>query len=113
MNTLEKIQNENLRDDLPDFCVGDTIRADLKVVEGGKERIQSFTGTVLAKNGSGSSATVTIRRIAFGQGIERVIPLNSPKLAGIKVNRRGKSRRAKLYYIREKKGRSARLKERK
>jgi len=112
MNTLEKIENENVRDDIPEFSIGDTLRADMKVVEGGKERIQSFTGTAIAKNGRGTNAAITIRRIAYGEGIERVIPLHSPKLAAIHVLRRVKSRRSKLYYIRQKKGRGAKLKER-
>lgn len=112
MNKLEKIENENLRNDIPEFAIGDTVRADLKVVEGGKERIQSFTGMVIARNGRGINDAMTLRRIAFGQGIERVIPLHSPKLAKLDVVRRARTRRSKLYYIRSKRGRAARLKER-
>lgn len=113
MNMIQKLHAENLKTDIPEFTVGDTVRADIKVVEGGKERIQSFTGTVIGTNGQGISETVTLRRIAYGQGIERVLPLHSPRLAGLSVVRRGKTKRAKLYNLREQKGRAARIKERK
>lgn len=112
MNIIDKIRTENLKTDLPEFTVGDTLRADIKVVEGGKERIQAFTGTVIGMNGQGISRTVTLRRVAYGQGIERVLPLHSPRLAGINVMRRGKTKRAKLYWLREQKGKAARIKER-
>jgi len=112
MNTLQQLHANRLKTDIPEFTVGDTVRADIKVIEGGKERIQSFTGTVIGTNGQGISSTVTLRRIAFGQGIERVLPLHSPRLANITVVRRGKTKRAKLYYLREQKGKAARVKER-
>ena len=112
MNVLEKIHTENLKTDLPDFSVGDTLRADVLIVEGGKERVQSFTGTVIARNGNGVSSTVTLRRVAYGQGVERVLPLHSPRLATLHVVRRGKVRRSKLYYLRSQQGKAARIKER-
>ncbi|MFO7821179.1 MAG: 50S ribosomal protein L19 [Lentisphaeria bacterium] len=111
MNTLQKLHKANLKTDVPTFSVGDTVRADIKVVEGGKERIQSFTGTVLGTNGQGISETVTLRRVAYGQGIERVLPIHSPRLANLTVVRRGKTKRGKLYNLREQKGKVARVKE--
>lgn len=112
MNKLEELQRENLRDDLPAFAPGDTLKVELLIVEGGKERKQPFTGTVIARNGTGIAETVTLRRVAFGEGVERVIPLHSPRLAGLEVVRRGKVRRGKLYYLRQRVGRKARVKER-
>ncbi len=113
MNTVQKITQENLKTDLPEFSIGDTLRADVLIVEGGKERIQSFTGTVIARGGTGINATVTLRRVSYGQGIERVLPLHSPRLAKLEVTRQGQVRRAKLYTIRDKQGKDARIKERK
>lgn len=112
MNKLQAIQNENLNTDLPDFAIGDNLRAEVRIIEGGKERIQAFTGTVIARNGTGVSETVTLRRVAYGQGVERVLPLHSPRLAGIEVVRTGRIRRAKLYYLRDQVGKAARVKER-
>ena len=111
MNAVEKIHNENLKENVPSFAVGDTLKGDVLIVEGGKERIQSFTGTVIARNGEGVSETVTLRRVAYGQGVERVLPLNSPRVANIEVARRGKVRRSKLYYLRDQQGKAARIKE--
>lgn len=111
MNKLEKIHRENLKTDLPDFSIGDTLQVDVRIIEGGKERIQAFTGTVIARNGGGIAETVTLRRVSYGQGVERVIPLHSPRVAGMKVTRRGKVRRAKLYYLRDQVGKAARVKE--
>jgi large subunit ribosomal protein L19 len=112
MNAVDRINSQQIKDTLPEFSVGDTVRADLRIVEGGKERIQSFSGTVIAVNGKGISRAVTLRRVSYGQGMERVIPLHSPRLARIEVMRRGKTGRAKLYYLRERKGRAGRVKER-
>ncbi len=112
MNKLEKIHRENMKTDLPEFHIGDDLIVDVKIVEGGKERIQAFRGTVIARNGVGIAQTVTLRRVSYGQGVERVLPLHSPRVAGIKVAREGRVRRAKLYYIRDQVGKAARVKER-
>ena len=112
MNTVQKIHNENLKTDLTPFAIGDTLKADVLIIEGGKERVQSFTGTVIATNGGGISASVTLRRVSYGQGVERVIPLHSPRLVSLEVTRRGKVRRGKLYYLRNQQGKAARVKER-
>lgn len=111
MNTIEKINNENLKTNLPEFAIGDTLRVDVLIVEGGKERPQAFTGTVIARNGGGIAASVTLRRVSYGQGVERVFPLHSPRVAGIEVIRRGQVRRSKLYYLRNQVGRAAKVKE--
>jgi large subunit ribosomal protein L19 len=110
MNTIEKIRQENLKTDVLPMNVGDTVQVDVKIIEGGKERIQAFTGTIIAKNGTGISQTVTLRRVVAGQGVERVIPLHSPRIAGFKMVREGRVRRAKLYYLRNQVGKAARVK---
>ncbi|NLF93148.1 MAG: 50S ribosomal protein L19 [Oligosphaeraceae bacterium] len=110
MNTIEKIRQENLKTDVLPMNVGDTVQVNVKIVEGGKERIQAFTGTIIAKNGTGISQTVTLRRVVSGQGVERVIPLHSPRIAGFKMVREGRVRRAKLYYLRDQVGKAARVK---
>jgi large subunit ribosomal protein L19 len=112
MNKLEKIHRENMKTDLPEFNIGDDLVVNVKIVEGGKERIQAFRGTVIARNGAGIAQTVTLRRISYGQGVERVIPLHSPRVAGMEVVRHGRVRRAKLYYLRNQVGKAARVKER-
>jgi len=112
MNKIEKIHRENMKTDIPEFAIGDTVQVDVRIIEGGKERIQAFTGTVIARNGQGIAQSVTLRRVSFGQGVERVIPLHSPRLAGLTVVRRGSVRRAKLYYLRDMVGKSARVKDR-
>ena len=111
MNIVEKIHRENLKTDIPDFAVGDNLCVKVLIVEGGKERSQAFTGTVIARNGEGISETVTLRRVAYGQGVERVLPLNSPRLAEIEVVRKGRVRRSKLYYLRDQVGRAAKVRE--
>ena len=110
-NTIQQIARENIREDLPKFSVGDTLDISMKIVEGNNERIQSFSGVLIARKGTGIAATITLRRVISGQGVERVIPLNSPNLAKIEVKRRGSVRRSKLYYLRDKIGKSARIKE--
>lgn len=110
MNVIEKIRQENTRSDIPPMNIGDTVRIDVRIVEGGKERIQAFEGVIIARNGSGISETITLRRLVSGQGVERVIPLNSPRIAGFKVVREGVVRRAKLYYLRDQVGKAARVK---
>lgn len=111
MNHLEAVESAHLRDDIPDFRPGDTVRVDVRVVEGGRERIQAFEGVVIARNGSGIRASFTVRKISFGVGVERVFPLHAPIIASIQVLRRGDVRRSKLYYLRDRVGKSARIKE--
>jgi large subunit ribosomal protein L19 len=113
MNTIEKIRQEQTgQDQHPDFVIGDTIRVHYKIKEGGKERIQLFTGTVIARKGSGVAETITVRRVSYGEGVERVFPLSSPNIDKIEIERHGKVRRAKLYYLRDLAGKKARIKER-
>lgn len=112
MNDLQTLENSQLRDDLPEFRAGDTVKVHVRVVEGGRERIQVFEGVVLARNGSGARASFTVRKISFGVGVERVFPLHAPIIDRIEVTRRGDVRRAKLYFLRDRVGKSARIKER-
>jgi len=112
-NVLDKIDQEQRREQAhPDFQVGDMITVHVKIREGEKERIQKYKGTVIAFDGKGSSETVTVRRISYGEGVERVFPLHSPNVDAITVERRGKVRRAKLYYLRALSGKKSRIKER-
>ncbi len=113
MNTIEKIRQEQAnQDQLPQFVIGDTIRVHYKIKEGEKERTQLFTGTVIARKGSGVTESITVRRVSYGEGVERVFPLNSPNIEKIEIERHGKVRRAKLYYLRDLAGKKARIKER-
>ena len=100
MNLVDKITKSQIRTDLPEFRVGDTIRVDLRIIEGTRERIQAFEGLVMAIQGGGVSKTFTVRKVSQGIGVERIIPINSPKIANITVVRKGKVRQAKLGYIR-------------
>ena len=113
---MSKVMNsvsEYIRDDIPSFRSGDTINVGVKVVEGNKSRVQNFEGVVIAKSaGGGMDKTFTIRKISNGVGVERIFPINSPNIDSIKVIKRGKVRRAKLYYLRDLKGKAARIKER-
>ncbi len=109
---LEKYVNGKLRDGLPEFRPGDTIRVHVKIKEGDKERLQAFEGTVIARHNSGISETVTVRKTSFGHGVERIFPIHAPVVDHIDIVRTGKVRRAKLYYLRELRGKAARLKER-
>ena len=111
MNILEQITQEQIRTDLPKFNIGDTIRVYVKVTEGSRERIQMFEGTVIKKNHGGIQETFTVRRVSYGVGVERTFPMNSPKVDHIEVTRRGKVRRAKLYYLRDRVGKAAKVKE--
>lgn len=112
MNPLiEDITKEQFREDLPEFKAGDTVRVHARIVEGERERIQIFEGVVIKRRGAGISETYTVRKISNGVGVERTFPVHSPRVAEIEVTRRGKVRRAKLYYIRERQGRNARIKE--
>lgn len=110
-NILREITQEQLRKDLPNFRPGDTLKVNVKVKEGNRERIQLFEGVVIKRRGGGISETFTVRKISYGVGVERTFPLNSPKIDSIVVARRGKVRRAKLYYLRELRGKAARIKE--
>ena len=111
MNILDKIRNEQVQEGRNDFGIGDTVKVSVKIVEGDNERIQAFQGTVISRRGSGVEETFTVRRVQAGQGVERVFPLNSPRIEKIEVIRRGDVRRAKLYYLRDKIGKAARVKE--
>ena len=108
---IKSIEKAQLRTDRPDFNVGDTLRVFVKVVEGNRERLQAFEGTVIAIKGSGISKTFTVRRISYGVGVERVFPMHSPNVVDVKVVRSGKVRRAKLYYLRDRVGKAAKVKE--
>lgn len=112
MNDLQLLENAQLRDDIPSFRAGDNVKVHVRVVEGGRERIQVFEGVVIARHGGGATATFTVRKISFGVGVERVFPLHSPIIDKIEVSRRGNVRRSKLYYLRDRVGKSARIKER-
>ncbi|MFC5649033.1 50S ribosomal protein L19 [Paenibacillus solisilvae] len=111
MNLLQIISNEQLRTDLPRFRAGDTLKVHVKVIEGTRERVQLFEGVVIKRQGGGISETFTVRKISYGVGVERTFPVNSPKIEKIEVTRRGKVRRAKLYYLRNLRGKAARIKE--
>ncbi len=111
MNVLEQIQKEGLKENVTEFKIGDTVKVFYKVVEGDKERIQVYEGVVIARKHSGIAENFTVRRISSGIGVERTFPLHSPRIDKIEVVRNGRVRRAKLYYLRGRKGRSARLKE--
>ena len=113
-SVIEMLRNENLRENVQDgqqIEVGDTVNVSVKIIEGDKERIQAFQGVVIARSGSGIAETVTVRRVSHGQGVERIFPLHSPRIAGFKIVRKGIVRRAKLYYLRDKIGKGAKVKE--
>ena len=111
MDALKIISGDSMKETTPAFNIGDTIRVDVKIREGERERIQAFEGTVIAKKGSGVAETFTVRRVAYGVGVERVFPLHSPNVAAVKVIRYGKVRRSKLYYLRDRVGKAAKVKE--
>lgn len=111
-STVAAIHHANLKTDVPEFRAGDTVSVDFKVIEGAKERIQTFTGVVIQRRGHGISETFTVRKISNNIPVERIFPLNSPRIASIKVNRLGKVRRARLFYMRDLQGKAARIKER-
>ena len=112
MSVLEAVESKHLRADLPAFRPGDTLRVQVKVVEGDKERLQAFEGICIRRRGGGLSETFTVRKVTYGVGVERTFPLHSPSVDRIEVVRRGVVRRAKLYYLRQLKGKAARIKER-
>ncbi|MBR1988682.1 MAG: 50S ribosomal protein L19 [Clostridia bacterium] len=111
MNIIDQIEKEQLRNDIAPFNIGDTVKVHVKVKEGDKERIQVYEGVVIAKKGSGIRETFTVRRISFGIGVERTFPMNSPRIDKVVVVRKGKVRRAKIYYIRDLSGKAAKVKE--
>ena len=111
MKALELISNTSAKKEIPAFNIGDTVKVDVNIKEGNRERIQIFEGTVIARKGSGISSTFTVRRISYGVGVERVFPLHSPNVKDVKVIRKGKVRRSKLYYLRDRVGKAAKVKE--
>lgn len=112
MNNLDHVEHPYLRQDMPEFRAGDTVRVHVKVREGGKERIQLFQGLVIARRGGGTRESFTVRKISGSIGVERIFPLHSPSIDKVELMRRGKVRRSKLYYIRNLRGRAARIEER-
>ena len=112
MKELEQVELPYLKSDVPDFRAGDSVRVHVRVVEGEKERVQLFQGVVIARRGSGTRETFTVRKISSGVSVERIFPLHSPSVGAIEVVRRGKVRRAKLYYLRALRGKAARIEER-
>ena len=111
MTIIQAIEAEQLRDNIPDFKVGDTVKVFVKVVEGTRERLQACEGTVIARRNGSSRETFTVRRISYGVGVERTFPVHSPKLDHIEITRRGRVRRAKLYYLRDRVGKASKVKE--
>jgi large subunit ribosomal protein L19 len=111
MHALEQLEKEQVRTDLPDFRPGDTVKVHVKIKEGDKERIQVFEGVVIRKRRGASRSTFTVRKVSYGVGVERIFPTNSPAIDRIEIVQRGKVRRAKLYYLRQLKGKAARIKE--
>jgi large subunit ribosomal protein L19 len=111
VNTLDQIEGAQLRDDIPDFGPGDTVRVHVRVIEGGRERTQAFEGVVIARKGGGIRETFTVRKVSFGVGVERIFPVHAPIIQTIEGLRRGDVRRAKLYYLRDRVGKATRIKE--
>lgn len=112
MNVINQIEREMMRMDIPQFEAGDTVRVNVRIQEGGKERIQAFQGVVIGKRRGTINASFTVRKVSYGVGVERVFPLHSPIIQGVEVVSRGKVRRAKIYYLRKLHGKAARIKER-
>ncbi len=112
MNPTDTIDRDSLRDDVPEFRPGDTVKVHVRVVEGTRERIQAFQGAVVRRQGTGVRETFTVRKVSFGVGVERTFPVHSPVIARTEVVSRGDVRRAKLYYLRERRGKAAKIKER-
>jgi len=117
MNIIDKIEKQQMEKvlaerSIPDFDAGDTLQVNVKVVEGTRERVQAFEGVCIARRNAGARSSFTVRKISHGEGVERIFPLYSPRISGIEVVRKGKVRRAKLYYLRERQGKSARIAER-
>ncbi|MBR3295359.1 MAG: 50S ribosomal protein L19 [Clostridia bacterium] len=113
MDLIKYVEESQMRSDLPELEIGDLLRVHLKITEGNRERIQVFEGYLIARDGGGLTETITVRRVSYGIGVERILPLHSPKIAKIEKVRSGKVRRAKLYYLRDRVGKAARIRERK
>jgi len=111
MNLVDKIDRRNMKDQVPQFAIGDTVDVHVLITEGDKERTQVFNGTVIGRNGGGVSETFTVRRIVQGEGVERTFPIHSPKMLKVEVRRKGAVRRAKLHYLRQRVGKGVRIKE--
>ncbi len=111
MNVIDRIEREGMRKDIPDFGPGDTVRVHVRILEGDKERIQVFEGFVIGRSGGGLRETFRVRKVSYGIGVERIFPVHSPRIEQIDVIRRGRVRRAKLYYLRDLKGKAAQIKE--
>jgi len=111
MNKISALESEQLKKDIPEFQPGDTVKVHVKVVEGNRERIQVFEGVVIRRSGGGIRETFTVRRVSYGVGVERIFPLHSPRIDKIEVTRKGRVRRAKLYYLRELRGKAARIRD--
>lgn len=111
MDIIKMIEDEQLKQDIPSFNVGDTVKVHYRVKEGTRERIQIFEGTVIKRQGGGARETFTVRRISYGVGVERTFPLHSPRIEKMEVTRKGKVRRSKLYYLRGRQGKAAKVKE--
>ena len=111
MDALKMIAKDSVKKEVPEFEIGDTVRVDVNIREGERERVQAFEGTVIARKGSGVAETFTVRRVSYGVGVERVFPIHSPNVKDVKVIRRGRVRRAKLYYLRDRVGKAAKVKE--
>ena len=111
MNLIEKLDQQNMKETLPEMNVGDTVRVHVKIKEGARERIQVFEGTIIAKKHGGVEQTITVRRLSYGVGVEKVFPVHSPNIVNVETVRRGKVRRAKLYYLRDRVGKAAKVKE--
>lgn len=111
MDALKIIAQDSVKSELPEFNVGDTVRVHVNIKEGERERVQMFEGTVIARKGSGVAQTFTVRRVSYGVGVERVFPIHSPNIKGVDVIRKGRVRRSKLYYLRNRVGKAAKVKE--
>ena len=111
MNVIDRIEREGMRKDIPDFGPGDTVRVHVKILEGDKERIQVVEGVVIGRSGGGLRETFRVRKLSYGIGVERIFPVHSPRIERVEVKRYGRVRRAKLYYLRDRKGKSAQVKE--
>ena len=109
-NIIDQLERESMKENVPEFGIGDTVRVVVKIIEGDKERLQAFEGVVIARKNGGIRETFTVRKISYGVGVEKTFPLHSPKIATIEVVRKGKPRRAKLYYIRDLTGKAAKVK---
>lgn len=111
MNIINVLESEQLRSDIPNFHIGDTVKVFVKVVEGARERLQAYEGTVISRKNGGLRETFTVRHLSYGVGVERIFPVHSPRIDHIEIVRRGRVRRAKLYYLRERVGKAAKVKE--